>query len=327
MDGAAPNANCPRCGYDQSGIIAAWADVCPLEGVCSECGLEVRWEEILSPKFAPPAWSFEHTPRPSASRFFRTHARATVVPSFWRGLRLEHGVVAQRLIMAMIAWIVMCHLMVSVVSGVRIYRQGSAALAKIPFPVVAPGSPAPTVRSGPVRRRPTPGFGFGPIPTRKQATDSLWSAVLQGTLWPYGVERITPASLGIIRFRSVVPRSFGELLFFAAMIPPGFLVLGDTFRKCRVRFVHLVRGTAYSLSLPAMAAVVCLLGASFIEEVPWTLVSLVCALWLCVYWVLFVRVYLRLTHAGWVAAAMLTISGLSTLILMVLLWITRMGGW
>jgi hypothetical protein len=49
--------------------------------------------------------------------------------------------------------------------------------------------------------------------------------------------------------------------------------------------------------------------------------------WLCVYWIVFVRKYLRLTHAGAVAAAMLTISGLCVAIAVTLMWITRTGGW
>lgn len=42
-------AVCPRCGYDLHGTIDTWTDACPLTGVCSECGLEFIWSEILCP--------------------------------------------------------------------------------------------------------------------------------------------------------------------------------------------------------------------------------------------------------------------------------------
>lgn len=39
---------CPRCGYDLSGSIAAWPeDRCPMQSRCSECGLDVAWAELL----------------------------------------------------------------------------------------------------------------------------------------------------------------------------------------------------------------------------------------------------------------------------------------
>ena len=51
--------SCPRCGYDQRGVIAQWTDTCDLDGRCTECGLAFEWARVLNPKkFAPP-WSVE----------------------------------------------------------------------------------------------------------------------------------------------------------------------------------------------------------------------------------------------------------------------------
>lgn len=44
--------------------MATWAEACPLEGVCPECGLGVRWVEVLRPQSVPPGWSVEHSPEP-----------------------------------------------------------------------------------------------------------------------------------------------------------------------------------------------------------------------------------------------------------------------
>ncbi len=55
---------CIRCGYDLSGQVAAWTDRCPLHGVCPECGLGLRWDEVLVPAKIAPGWSIEHSSRP-----------------------------------------------------------------------------------------------------------------------------------------------------------------------------------------------------------------------------------------------------------------------
>ena len=40
---------CPRCGYDQAGAVGAWRESCPVEGRCSECGLEILWRDVFVP--------------------------------------------------------------------------------------------------------------------------------------------------------------------------------------------------------------------------------------------------------------------------------------
>lgn len=49
---------CPRCGYDQRGEIARWTDSCPLEGLCTECGLTFAWARLYANARHP--WLFEH---------------------------------------------------------------------------------------------------------------------------------------------------------------------------------------------------------------------------------------------------------------------------
>ena len=56
-------SQCPRCGYDQRGVVATWTDCCPLYGTCSECGLQFNWANVIVPdKFEPP-WCVEFAPR------------------------------------------------------------------------------------------------------------------------------------------------------------------------------------------------------------------------------------------------------------------------
>lgn len=52
------NPSCPRCGYDLRGTLETWKDACPLEGRCSECGLEFEWGRLFVEGNLP--WLFEH---------------------------------------------------------------------------------------------------------------------------------------------------------------------------------------------------------------------------------------------------------------------------
>lgn len=91
------HGECPRCGYDLSGVVAAWKDACDLEGVCSECGLRFWWKEILAPSRLGPGWSFEHGGKPSWRRWLRTAGRSLWPGALWRSLRLGHDVRFSRL--------------------------------------------------------------------------------------------------------------------------------------------------------------------------------------------------------------------------------------
>lgn len=87
---------CPRCGYDQSGLVMTWSASCPMSGTCSECGLEFQWRDVLKPRPFP-AWSYEHGRLLSLGRWFRTGARAVCLFPLWRGLRLETAVIPLKL--------------------------------------------------------------------------------------------------------------------------------------------------------------------------------------------------------------------------------------
>ena len=50
---------CPRCGYDLRGVVTTWADACPLESTCSECGLFFAWSEVIGPLAPRPGWCVE----------------------------------------------------------------------------------------------------------------------------------------------------------------------------------------------------------------------------------------------------------------------------
>lgn len=88
---------CPRCGYDQQGVIDSWTRSCPLRGICSECGLEFAWRDLLDPRFKIKPWFFEHALRRHVRSFMYTLWRAVRPWSFWRWVRLEDEISLYRL--------------------------------------------------------------------------------------------------------------------------------------------------------------------------------------------------------------------------------------
>ena len=78
---------CPRCAYDLSGTVATWKDRCPLEGVCTECGLRFVWWQVLA--LAQHPWLFEyHWRHKPLRRLVRTWLEALRPWRFWREVRL-----------------------------------------------------------------------------------------------------------------------------------------------------------------------------------------------------------------------------------------------
>ncbi|MFM9958361.1 MAG: hypothetical protein ACKVZJ_09795 [Phycisphaerales bacterium] len=91
---------CPRCGYDLSGLPPTWEELCPTTGTCSECGLEVEWSELLGRHTPPPEWFAErhkskYPPEPLMSA--RTWWRVMRPSVFWSSVKLGHRVDDQAL--------------------------------------------------------------------------------------------------------------------------------------------------------------------------------------------------------------------------------------
>src|SRR5262245_64182075 len=85
---------CPRCGYDQRGVIATWRDACTLKSSCTECGLLIEWADLLSPTRQYPRWCVEYGRRglDSVRRFFLSIAMTFWPRAMWRSLQMWHEV-------------------------------------------------------------------------------------------------------------------------------------------------------------------------------------------------------------------------------------------
>jgi hypothetical protein len=97
---------CPRCGYDQSGEVAAWTDRCPVESRCSECGRHFRWAVVFDPTRTTLRWSFEHARHPIGliPRWFLTVAKAARPKVYWRSIGLATPTRPGRIVVFLVVW-------------------------------------------------------------------------------------------------------------------------------------------------------------------------------------------------------------------------------
>lgn len=89
---------CPRCGYDQTGVVDSWRDSCPLAGLCPECGLEFEWRNLLNPAFASHLNLFEHAKDHRIRAWWRTTRKTWRPRRFWKWVRPEHPIRPSRLL-------------------------------------------------------------------------------------------------------------------------------------------------------------------------------------------------------------------------------------
>ncbi|GDY00405.1 hypothetical protein LBMAG48_28080 [Phycisphaerae bacterium] len=88
---------CPRCGYDLAGQIAAWhpngdsldGANCPTQSTCSECGLTFEWRALLNPTISGPTWFLETTRHKYLRATRVTWLQALRPWTFWRTISLE----------------------------------------------------------------------------------------------------------------------------------------------------------------------------------------------------------------------------------------------
>ncbi|GEM_PF-1747591 len=117
---------CPRCGYDQSGIVDTWTDSCPTEGVCAECGLGFEWATVFAPARFDLPWYVEHGRgvRAWIVRSLKTIVRLLRPIRFWRGLDITKRVAPWALVRWALILVVVLHLINAVPIGIEATSQG-----------------------------------------------------------------------------------------------------------------------------------------------------------------------------------------------------------
>lgn len=91
---------CPRCGYDQSGATATWVESCPLSGVCSECGYQFEWSDVMHPERRRLRGFFEHECGLVRSWISAMRTLWWALPPwvFWSKVKLHHEVRPRRVL-------------------------------------------------------------------------------------------------------------------------------------------------------------------------------------------------------------------------------------
>jgi len=215
---------CPRCGYDLEGQIAAWhpagADAdnaaCPAAGTCPECGLDFEWRYILVEGLAAPVWFVETTRVRHLRRGVRTWVRSLNPRTFWRDVRLEVPPRIARLLWYTVIPVFalsLPHFAIFIISHAWWYFTNAAGAAR---------------------------FGIKRYPT------------------PWG-----ELHLGLQDFLQQMPHFVGSvkhllwpavIVAMIAMPPFVLLCLPWTRARSKIRFAHVVRAAAYATA-PAVALV------------------------------------------------------------------------
>ena len=206
---------CPRCGYDQSGVVATWMHSCPLDGMCSECGLALQWVDVFRPdRFIVPGF-VEHS-----RGWWRTFVAAwrtlwwTFCPSgFWRRVRLEHARMPRRWLVYFLA-----------TAGLFLFVRRVLVLALF---VLASSSSAPGAR--------TPRNGLDLFASVDMLTSECSNYAVYRDWGPVG-----PAGWRLDLWNLAPPAAFG-VGALCVMMPLMLLLLPFTRRRLKIQASHVLR--------------------------------------------------------------------------------------
>jgi hypothetical protein len=343
-------ANCPRCGYDQRGVIASWSDSCPISNSCTECGLDIQWSEILNPIFAEPnKWFIEaKSPlRGLARRMLGTFLMALRPWRFWREVRMVNEPRWSRAFLFLFLLSFIAMLIVATSRGYNawqvwhMYSTGASMPVNITF---APPNWSPSDQVA--------------CTTNVKAWDAIWPAiVLPFSSKSPGVLTPTPAGLALLNWQypgntGIVlvspaypsPRSLLRIyelrnivslvalsLMITILCPVGFLALPVSRFKAKVLWKHIYRIALYSFVMTWISAI---LMWCYAEPPPFNMpsglfwmesafggpmVHIYLPLMLIVWWGFAISRYLRMKHA-WAVASCIVIIALCIVWLCELTW-------
>ena len=256
---------CPRCGYDLRGALASWDESCPLTGTCTECGLRLRWAEVLCPQKFEPQWCVEFVRgrRGVAGALWRTVGWSFRPFSFWSAVKMSMALRPRRLALyaaALLSMMVVAGAVTQATAAIRLRYQAEklytvklsygAAIAEAMF------TPWGWTSSGTIGTS----RGVGPYVAPRDIHVTL-------------LQKISSRETRRLTHRRQVmatATAAGLALWVWLGVPLSFVLLPISRRRARVRWGHLVRVAVYGLVVPVLVvtAVVLCLGVGYAVE-PW----------------------------------------------------------
>lgn len=239
---------CPRCGYDQSGIIGTWTDACPLDGRCSECGLDFRWTDVINAHRLRLSGFVEHDRGgrlglPLVGASIRTLSWTVLPWRFWNRVKMHHAIRPGR-------WVLWVLLLMFGIHAVNVAARTAATMVHTRgkpmvgyqqvggklLPVTIPARPVTATETAGVAME----FMFTPI----AGFTNVWSAnTMSGrvTLHPL-------SAWNVAWWPDSSTRSLAPILGAMATFPILMMLLPHTRKEAKVRMGHVARGAVYSLS-------------------------------------------------------------------------------
>lgn len=258
----AASPRCPRCGYDQRGVVAAWNDSCPLHGTCSECGLIFNWAEVLVPQKFEPLWCVEFS-KPSRVLWaaIRTLIRSFWPWKFWRDLQMSYAIRWRRLALYMLLLLgTSLWLYVLAQTAIAVYvrhdiertisqRFTSYTINHSYFDAIVEAVATPLAgRSSGWIQHPQGSFPYiAPIELQEHLQRSLW-----------GPGRRTNIDARMV-FATIMLLVVGMLMLLA--FPVTLILLPVSRKRAKVRWAHIIRVTTYSIFIPPLTVIACLVVA------------------------------------------------------------------
>lgn len=297
-------AECPRCGYDQSGVISVWGDSCSCVGRCSECGLEFAWRDVLSPAHGRIPWLYEHARGPAPRAMAASLARALPARHFWSRVRMSHTLRPARLVLLVLLVAVLSHALIVLSQGIR-----TILFVQEYYRFMGP------TRTAPSSLREVLDFLF----THPSGIDLLrWRLLM-----PYGCLDEPSAATAAQSILLAPSRHLPALHLLSAVF---LLLLPDTRAIAKVRPAHLLRSAAYPLALVLVIGTLGVLAGHWIETaisllrgtilgrpvaIPEVVALPIGLAWWAWWWLLVCRTYLRLPRPILVWMLTLIVPGLA----------------
>jgi hypothetical protein len=263
---------CPRCGYNLRGTVATWPQYgfCPLEGVCTECGLHFEWANVYDPGRSEPAWCVEYIARRRLVRGCVLTAFRSVLPwRFWSRLRMHHRVRPRRLaayvLFFLALWLVVYGgTQTAIVMAARQWSMNAAMNYWMFLPVQIlrleskgwPESGLAEFRQ--LAAGPPPQFERSAIAAIVEAVFNPLRAESSAIVWD-ARQREYDMSIGYwlamngIRVGSL-PFGIALGLGIYALFPLSLVLLPISRRRAQIRWRHILRIAAYGFVIPVGVA-------------------------------------------------------------------------